>query len=225
MQNARIFFEKTGDAKYISHLDLMRCFSRALTRAEIPLWYTEGFNPRPYMNFAMPLSLFMEGLLEILDIRIEDDDMKLSEVKDRLNAVMPPDIKIVDVKEPVLKAQLVAFSRYKIEIRQDKMSSEAFNNAVFEKLSDENLTISKVGKQGKHKVVKEIALTGHIKDVKIWSDENEITTILVTLPSNPTFGVNPNILITRVFELLSVDPIYVHITRKTMLDENLEKFM
>lgn len=224
MQNARIFFEKTGDAKYISHLDLMRCFSRAITRAEIPLWYTEGFNPRPYMNFAMPLSLGMEGLLEILDIRVSDDNMKLSEVKERLMKVMPPDIKIIDVKEPKLKAQLVAFSRYKIEIMQDKMSAKAFNNVVFEKLSDENLTISKVGKQGKQKVVKEIALTGHIKDVKIWSDEDKITTILVTLPSNPTFGVNPSILITRVLELISVDPVYVHITRKSMLDENLDKF-
>ncbi|MBQ0135783.1 MAG: TIGR03936 family radical SAM-associated protein [Oscillospiraceae bacterium] len=224
MQNARIFFEKTGDAKYISHLDLMRCFSRALTRAEVPLWYTEGFNPRPYMNFAMPLSLGMEGLSEILDIRIENDDMKLSEVKERLMKVMPVDIKIIDVKEPVLKAQLVAFSRYKIEIKQEAMSAEAFNNVVLEKLLDENLTISKMGKQGKRKVVKEIALTGHVTDVKVWSDSDKITTILVTLPSNPTFGINPSILITRVLELVSVDPIYVHITRKYMLDENLDKF-
>ncbi|MBQ1451453.1 MAG: DUF2344 domain-containing protein [Clostridia bacterium] len=223
MQNARIFFEKRGDAKYISHLDLMRCFSRAISRAEIPLWYTEGFNPRPYMNFAMPLSLGMEGLSEILDIRL-NEEMSFDEVKSRLEKVMPPNIRIIDVKEPVKKAQLVAFSRYKIEIKQEQMPQEAFNNAVFEKLSDENLTISKVGKQGKQKVVKEITLTGHIKDVKIWSDDDKTTTVLLTLPSNPTFGINPNILITRVLELIPVEPVFVHITRKCMLDENFEIF-
>ena len=223
MQNVRLFFEKTGDAKYISHLDLMRCFARALKRAEIPLWYTEGFNPRPYMNFAMPLSLGMEGLSEILDIRI-NEDIKFSEIKERLSKTMPPDIKIVDVKEPVKKAQLVAFSRYKIEIKQDALSQKDFNDVVLKTLLDENLTISKVGKQGKQKVVKEITLTGHIKDVKIWDDTNGITTILMTLPSNPTFGVNPSILINKVLEIISVDPVFIHITRKYMMDENLDKF-
>lgn len=225
MQNARVFFEKTGDAKYISHLDLMRCFSRAIARAEIPLWYTEGYNPRPYMNFAMPLSLGMEGLNEILDLRLSDDNLSLEEVKERLGKEMPVDIKITDVKAPVKKAQLVAFSRYKIDIVQDKVPAEAFNDKVSEVLNDENLTISKVGKQGKRKTVKEITLTGHIKDLKIWSDEQEKTTVLVTLPSNPTFGVNPKILMTRVFELLDVDPVSLKITRKYMLDENFERFV
>ena len=225
MQNARVFFEKTGDAKYISHLDLMRCFGRAMSRAEISLWYTEGYNPRPYMNFAMPLSLGMEGLNEILDIRLSDDDLSLDEVKSRLEKEMPVGIKITEVKEPVKKAQLVAFSAYKIEIVQDTMSEEAFNNALFEKLTDPDLTISKVGKQGKRKVVKEITLTGHVKDVKIWSSDDGKTIILVTLPSNPTFGINPNILITTVLEKLSVDPVSVRITRKYMLDENFDKFL
>ena len=49
MRDVRIRFAKTGKAKYISHLDLTRCFARAIFRAKIPLWFTEGFNPRPYM--------------------------------------------------------------------------------------------------------------------------------------------------------------------------------
>ena len=223
MQNARIFFSKTGDAKYISHLDLMRCFSRAMTRADIPLWYTEGFNPRPYMNFAMPLSLGMEGLMEILDIRTETD-IKFSEIRDRLNATLPPDIKIIDVAEPKQKAQLVAASRYKIEVKQSAMPEKAFNDKVSEILNDPELSISKVGKQGKRKVVKEIALTGHIKDLKIWDDGNKITTILVTLPSTTTFGINPQILMNRVLELAGVAPDFLHITRKSLLAENLDKF-
>lgn len=219
MQNVRIFFSKTGDAKYISHLDLMRCFSRAMTRAEIPLWYTEGFNPRPYMNFAMPLSLGMEGSLEILDIRTENE-IKNEEIKDRLNATLPRDIRIVEVKEPVLKAQFVAFSRYKIEIGLDKDLSQDISKVLL----DPNLTISKVGKQGKQKVVKEIALTGHVKDLKIWTDDGKNTIILVTLPSNPQFGINPGVVMNRVFEILGITPNFMHITRKYLQDDNLDKF-
>jgi uncharacterized protein (DUF2344 family) len=87
MRNVRIYFSKTGDAKYISHLDLMRCMMRAVSRAGIPISYTEGFNPRPYMNFAMPLSLGIEGLREILDIRVEDE-MTDAELKSALEQVL-----------------------------------------------------------------------------------------------------------------------------------------
>ena len=51
MQCVRIWFRKTGRVKYVSHLDIMRCMTRAVRRAQIPLWYTEGFNPHPYLNF------------------------------------------------------------------------------------------------------------------------------------------------------------------------------
>ena len=222
MQNVRIFFEKTGDAKYISHLDLMRCFARALKRAEIPLWYTEGYNPRPYMNFAMPLSLGMEGLSEILDIRIEDEKMTFLEIKERLSKTLPRDIKIIEIKEPVKKAQLVAFSTYKIEIKQDKQKPEEFESAITKTILDPSFAIFKIGKQGRQKVQKEIPLDGQIQNLKSWS--RDTTTLVLTLPSNPTFGINPGTVINRALELMEIDPIFVHITRKYMLDQNLDKF-
>ncbi|MGN0568507.1 MAG: TIGR03936 family radical SAM-associated protein, partial [Acutalibacteraceae bacterium] len=48
MKNVRLWYKKQGAAKYASHLDLVRCFSRAVRRAGIPICYTEGFNPKPY---------------------------------------------------------------------------------------------------------------------------------------------------------------------------------
>ena len=62
----RIFFVKEGPSKYMSHLDLMRCMTRTLRRAGVPIWYTEGFNPHPFMTFAMPLSLGTSGLCETM---------------------------------------------------------------------------------------------------------------------------------------------------------------
>ncbi len=88
MPNLRVFYEKTGRAKYISHLDINRCMQRALRRAEIPVWYTEGFNPHPYTTFALPLSLGFESLCETMDMRITCV-MGCQEVADRLNAALP----------------------------------------------------------------------------------------------------------------------------------------
>ena len=70
MREVRLRFSKTGRLKYISHLDINRAMSRALKRAGIPLWYTEGFNPHPYMSFSLPLSLGVESLCESVDLRI-----------------------------------------------------------------------------------------------------------------------------------------------------------
>ena len=57
MEPIRVFYRKTDTAKYISHLDINRCFQRAMKRAGIPLWFTEGFNPHAYLTFPLPLAL------------------------------------------------------------------------------------------------------------------------------------------------------------------------
>ena len=68
-KEARVFYTKTGRAKYISHLDVTRCFQRALQRAGLSVWYTEGFNPHSYLTFTLPLSLGYESLCESMDKR------------------------------------------------------------------------------------------------------------------------------------------------------------
>lgn len=111
MREVRLLFSKTDRCKYISHLDINRCMSRALTRAQIPLWYTEGFNPHPYMSFSLPLPLGVESMCESLEIRITGD-ISNSEIKDKLNAVLPTGIRIVDVYDDFRDCSEIAFSDY-----------------------------------------------------------------------------------------------------------------
>ena len=58
-------YTKTGAASFISHLDLMAVFERALARAGYAARFTEGFNPKPRLEFANPLSLGLDSLDEI----------------------------------------------------------------------------------------------------------------------------------------------------------------
>lgn len=94
----RFEFEKKDTAIYMSHLDLMRCMTRALSRAEIPVKYTEGFNPHPYLVFAAPLALGITGEREYFEIKITED-MPLEEMKARLNNTLPKGLKINAVSE------------------------------------------------------------------------------------------------------------------------------
>ena len=83
--DVRLFYSKTGSAKYISHLDTMRAFQRAFRRCrDLDFWYTEGFNPHLYLTFALPLSLGYESGAETVDFlhRCEYDG---------LGVLVPPD--------------------------------------------------------------------------------------------------------------------------------------
>ena len=94
----RIVFEKRSTAIYMSHLDLMRCMTRALSRAEIPVKFTEGFNPHPYLVFAAPLALGITGEREYFEIKMTED-MPFDEMRERLNGALPLGLKILEVYE------------------------------------------------------------------------------------------------------------------------------
>ena len=89
----RVFFEKKGRIKYISHLDIVRCISRAIKRSGLPVWYTLGFNPHIYLTFALPLSLGFESECESMDFRLtEHKDPQ--EIIESLNRVFPEGLRV-----------------------------------------------------------------------------------------------------------------------------------
>ncbi len=80
----RVYFDKYGEMKFISHLDLLRFFERLFNKAEIPVKYSEGFHPRPKMSFGSPISLGTEAYNEIMDFET-DAEISNEEVVKRLN--------------------------------------------------------------------------------------------------------------------------------------------
>jgi len=61
----QLIFTKNGRLRFVGHLDLMRTLQRAMTRAEIPLSYSQGFNPHAQLSFAAPLALGWGGEREL----------------------------------------------------------------------------------------------------------------------------------------------------------------
>ena len=119
----RLKFKKVGSLQYISHLDLVRTMSKIITRARLPLWYTEGFNPKPKMIFAAPLSIGTESVCEFLDIRLIDD-IPAEEVKARLNANMTDEMQVIEAYYTEEKLTDLKWLAYSMDITTDGASKE-----------------------------------------------------------------------------------------------------
>lgn len=220
MREIRIRFSKTGQAKYISHLDINRAFSRALTRAKINLWYTEGFNPHPFMSFSLPLSLGVESLCESVDIRILDD-ISDPEIKDRLNSVLPEGIRIVDVYEDFLDSSEIAYSDYvyKLEFKDNEKALERIK-AVLE--SDEILALKK-GKKGKKRVLKETDIKQFIVKYNI-SLRDGFVVLNIRLLAGSEKNLNPSLLFDTIIRLIDMDFEYKEISRISLLTKDFKEY-
>ena len=119
----RLKFKKVGSLQYISHLDLVRTMSKIITRAKLPLWYTEGFNPKPKMIFAAPLSIGTESVCEFMDLRLIDD-ISPDEAMSRLNANMTDEMQVIEAYYTDDKLTDLKWLSYSIDIKTDGASDE-----------------------------------------------------------------------------------------------------
>jgi radical SAM-linked protein len=102
----RVYFDKYGEMKFISHLDLLRFFERLFNKAEIPVKYSEGFHPRPKMSFGSPISLGTEAYNEIMDFET-DAEISNEEVVKRLNESAVLGFKVNKVEEVPRKSSIM----------------------------------------------------------------------------------------------------------------------
>jgi radical SAM-linked protein len=220
MREVRLRFSKTGRLKYISHLDINRAMSRALQRAQIPLWYTEGFNPHPYMSFSLPLSLGVESLCESVDLRIIGD-ITNDEIKNRLNNVLPQDIKIVDIYDDFRDNSEIVYSDYvyKFEFKDNEAAFEKIKNV----LSSDEIIALKKGKQGRKRVMKETNIKSFIDKYSI-SIRNDVIVLNIRLLAGPEKNLNPSLLFDTIIRLIDMDFEWKSIARISLLDKDYKEF-
>lgn len=220
MREVRLRFSKTGRLKYISHLDINRAMSRALKRAGIPLWYTEGFNPHPYMSFSLPLSLGVESLCESVDLRITGE-ITNKEIKDRLDSVLPEDLKIIDVYDDFRDNSEIVYSDYvyKFEFSDNDLALEKIKNVLS---SDEILALKK-GKQGRKRVMKETNIKSFIDKYSI-SIRNDVIVLNIRLLAGPEKNLNPSLLFDTIIRLIDMDFEWKSIARISLLDKDYKEF-
>ena len=114
--NLRIKFKKVGNLQYVSHLDLVRTMHKVIVRSKLPLWYTEGFNPKPKMVFAAPLSTGTESVAEYMDLRLSEK-IDPKEAMRRLNLNLTEDMCVLDAYYPERKLTELSWLLYTIRIK------------------------------------------------------------------------------------------------------------
>lgn len=220
MREVRLRFSKTGQAKYISHLDTNRVFSRAFARAKINLWYTQGFNPRPYMSFSLPLSLGVESYCENVDIRIIDD-LTDEEIKVRVNDALPLGIRIVDVYDDFMDCHDIAYSDYvyKFEFKDNELALEKIK-AVLE---SDAIMAQKKAKQGKRRVLKETDIKQFIVKYNISIRDDNII-LNIRLLAGPDKNLNPTLLFDTIIRLIDMDYEWKSIGRIDLLTKDFKEY-
>lgn len=217
MNSIRINFKKGSAVKYISHLDLNRLMIRAFNRAKLPVYYTEGFNPHPYIVFAQPLSVGFTGENELMDIHITEK-MDFTTVKDALNRAMPEGIFINDVYFSERLFKNIAFSLYEInaELTNDNNLYERVNDFF----SSDNITVIKQSKKSQ----REVELSEYTKSAQIALNDN-ILSITVFLPCSGSDNINPSLLIKALKETTGIESTYTLYCRKGFYNTDKKQFI
>ncbi|MBM4466835.1 MAG: DUF2344 domain-containing protein [Chloroflexi bacterium] len=147
-QRLRLTFAKGEEIKYISHLDLMRLWERALRRARVPLAYSRGFNPRPQISIAAPLPVGFTSRGEVMDVVLERRISPYNFAR-CLAPQLLPGLELLSVEEvypqlPSLQSQ-VRSAEYRVTVAWDGLQEE-MEEKLRELLSAEQLLRHRRGK-------------------------------------------------------------------------------
>ncbi|HHW56908.1 MAG TPA: DUF2344 domain-containing protein [Clostridia bacterium] len=163
MKRLRNKYTKDERVRFISHLDLLRVFQRALRRADIKVAFSQGFNPHPKISFGPALVVGATTEADYMDVDLEEE-ISAEEFKKRMNKVLPPGIKIVesyevDVNDPLSKRIKAAEYILKVNFKKNCKDVE---NKLEEFIKRDAIELEKETKSGK----KMIDLKFYLLDLK-----------------------------------------------------------
>ena len=155
-------YEKTENARYVSHLDFVRMYGRALRRAHLPVAFSEGFNPHPVIGFALPLPVGYTSECEIIEISFTEP-VSPCVVVDKLNEVLVTGVRILEGFEGKSRMKKLDYALY--EIYPEKLPE-----SVDDFLSMKEIFIEKKTKSG----IKETDIRNDIFSITLFDDKIEM---------------------------------------------------
>jgi len=157
--------------RYLSHIETIRVFQRAIARADIKVRHSQGFNPRPKLSFVLPRSVALECDQDLLFLQIEStlDDFDPDGFKTQLSQQIPEGCEIISLTVSEKKPSLqVASTNYEMPIKSEFLNQE-LTNRVEIILSSEDIIIERRG-DGKARA-KHINVRPFLQSVKINDDK------------------------------------------------------
>ena len=213
----RIKFCKTGNLQFVSHLDLQRTFHRVLVRANIPMWYTKGFNPHAKLVFGLPLSVGTESMCEMADLKIERK-IALEDIKNQLNEQLTDEMYVLEAYYPTTKFSDIAYAEYAISIKSPNIDKTTASKATAFFISP--IMMTKKSKSGE----KEVDITGYVKRIEFKSDEG-VLNIKAVLSAGSQENLNPEYIVSALRLSSDLEDDMRNITYRIMRNKVFDAYM
>ena len=146
---SRLRYARSGQAVWISHLDMMRLFQRAFARAGIRIRHSAGFNPHALISIALPMSVGTASECELLDFSVESGCDDLAALPARLNACLPEGMRVLEAYESEHKIRGLRYLRARIDLTFDEGVPEGARDKIAALFArDEIIVLKKKKKEG-----------------------------------------------------------------------------
>ena len=210
----RVTFEKGPNMRYTGHLDILRTFVRGLRRADVPLKYSEGFNPHAVMTFLLPLGVGTTSECEIVDIALNEEILVEKFITEVNNNMPKFGISVISAYYTDEKMPVVKRAEYSIQIENDKpIDTKKIESA----LSGGPIIVEKKSKRQ----MKEVDISEHIFSPKITNTDEKSFVLDVCLSAGNTFNVKPQLLIEGIKSICpDFNPVLVLPHRKKFIFED-----
>ena len=216
---ARMRFEKCGRAKFISHLDLMKAMQRSISRAGLPVWYTEGFNRHAYVSMALPLSTGYSSQWELMDFNFDCDSIPQDAIEN-MNAVMPEGLRVLEIYPLERAVKHIAYSEYVITYDFDNGVEPCFADDVKTLFAQDVIELVKRTKRSEKTVnIKEFIKAFEISNVS----DNKVQITVINCAGND--NLSPEYITKAIEKYLpqyKIDGKSYHRTR--IFDNSMEIF-
>ena len=210
----RLLFEKTGNAVWISHLDLMRVFQRAFKRAGLPLTHTQGFNPRPSVSIALPLSVGIESRCELLDFELYGQKIPNEEIHSKLNEALVAGVRVLSVYDDARKIKHLAYLDCNIVMEYDEGIPRSACQKIQNLFDGEEVLVEKKSKSG---AIADQNIIPMIQKLEVQEQGSEISIRTLICCQNPS--LNPMQIYHAVCKYLpELTPAFVRCERLEVYD-------
>ena len=227
MNSIRIRFTRGEEVKFISHLDLMKSFERAIRRSGLPIAYSQGFNPHPQMVFGLPLSVGVTSESEYADFELAQE-VKPEQFMEALNGSLPNAIRIIGAKEKYIKTNIMASisgADYALDIFMNEVFSLEAAAKKLEMLMEKDSI--KVLKEGKG-AAKEIDIRSLILDAKLeiiervpfgYEEFKSAFTVFTRFKAGSAANLRPELFIKALVEQAELPVVTSRLHRKALYVE------
>jgi len=212
MSNYILKYKRGEEVKYISHLDFIRFIQRVMRRADLPMSFSQGFNPHPLMSVALPLSVGVTADGELIKIGFEKD-FSDNELKDIINNAFPPGFQIIQVKK--VEGKEIDFTKLDraIYMCRCELSGETLPD-IDAFLENAEIKVMKKSKSG----IKEADIKPHIHSLEITEHNGNEIVLKMCVDAGNNYNLKPDTVIEAMQKYIpDFSPVFYNVHRSALL--------